>query len=481
MNKRNNINQSLKKSVLYNALGQYSNVVLQFIIQAVLARILTPAEFGVVAVVTVFVVFFNMLTNMGIGPAIIQSKDLSKSEIGSLFYISILVSGVLGIIFMLLGPIISVFYNNTNYTTVCILLGIAVFFTGITIIPQSLILKKQRFRLVNGVLVISSVIYGGASIAFALLGFSFYSIVLGNLLKSLAQLIIFLFYARIKIIFRWNKRAVQKIIGFSKNQFLFSFINYFSRNLDNLLIGRFISSGELGYYSKAYNVSLYPNQILGNVLNSAIQPVFSKFEDNLNIIQDAYLRISKIMAIIGIPISVFIFLNSYDIILFLYGSQWHHSVETLSILAISIWMQMINSSVGGILQSANRTDLLLVSGILSAVVSVIGMVIGLLFGTIETVAIGIVIAFTINFLQANYIVIHSLFKSRVTVFFVNLIGPVMLGLIIGAVLVILNHTFVISNVFLGLLIKGIVFVVTFIIALFITGQHKILNSFLKKS
>lgn len=479
MNNNSDVNKSLKKSILYNSLGQYSNVILQFLIQVVLSRILTPSEFGVVAVVTVFVVFFNMLTNMGIGPAIIQNKTLSKDEIGSLFFVSVIVSGVLAFVFMLLGPLISFFYANPNYQGICILLGIAVFFTGITIIPQSLILKRQQFGLVNVVLVISSLVYGVSSIVFALLGFSFYSIVLGNLLKSLTQLSIFLFSSHIKLVCKWNKLAVKKIITFSKNQFLFSFINYFSRNLDNLLIGRYISSSELGYYSKAYNVSLYPNQILGNVLNSAIQPVLSRFEDNLHIIEENYLKISKIMALVGIPITVFIFFNSHDIVMFLYGSQWNHSVKVLSILSISIWMQMINSSVGGILQSANRTDLLLTSGILSAIVSVVGMLSGLLFGSIESVAVGVVVAFTINFLQANYVVMHFLFKKSTFTFFFNLIGPITLGLFIGVVLFLTNQIIVISSVFFSLLVKGIIFLFVSFTGLFITGQYKVVKNFFK--
>ena len=362
--------EEFKKGIFYSALGKYSNVVIQLLVTAVLSRILTPEEYGIVAVVNVFLIFFQMLADFGIGPAIIQNKTLSKQEINSIFGFSLYLALFLGIVFVFLGYPISAFYNNEVYKPISMVLAICVFFYGILVVPQSMLLREKKFSTVNIVTVMANIASGVVSIVLAVNGFSYYSLIISNTVKAALLFIIFYFKTNLTVQLKIDKKPLEKIFSFSKNQFLFNFINYFSRNLDSMLIGRYFSASSLAFYDKAYQVSLYPNQILTNVISPVIQPIMSDFETNLEKIKFVYLKITTILATIGLPLSVFLFFNSNDIVLFLFGDQWGGSVATFQLLAVSVWIQMILSSTGSIFQSANRTDLLLLSGILSAVVTV---------------------------------------------------------------------------------------------------------------
>lgn len=467
-----------KKGIFYSALGKYSNVVIQLIVNAILSRILTPEDYGVVAIVNVFLIFFQMLADFGIGPAIIQNKTLKEKDISSIFAFSIYLALFLGIGFMALGIPISNFYSNEVYKPISIILGFCVMFYALLIVPQSILLREKKFFNVNMVTIISNVASGIVSIILAFAGFSYYALIFGNIVKAMVMFIIFFIQSKMKWNFKVTIEPLKKIYSFSKNQFAFNFINYFSRNLDKMLIGRFMNESALAYYDKAYQVSLYPNQTLTNVITPVIQPIMSEYETDRKRIKDVYLRITLVLATLGIPLSVFFFFASQETILFLFGDQWLGSVLTFQILAVSIWIQMISSSTGAIFQSANRTDLLLLSGILSAALNIASIFVGIYLGNIEYVAAMIVFSFSINFLMNNYLLMYRLFESNYLEFFKILVKPMIMGAMQIIVFLLLPELS--FSVFFNLMIKGIVFVLVFVLGIIATGQIKMVREFIGK-
>ncbi len=462
--------EQFKRGIIYSAMGKCSIVLVQLLVTAVISRILTPAEYGIVSAVNIFLVFFQLLADFGIGPAIIQNKQLTRKEVDSIFSFSLYIAVGLSILFVFLGYPMSLFYGNEVFIRISMILAIAVFFYGILVVPQSLLLKEQNFKLVNLTTIAGAIVSGIVSIILAFLGFSYYAIIIGNTAKAFTMFMVFYLKTdtRIKLKFSWA--PLRKIYAFSRNQFLFNFINYFSRNLDNLLIGRYLSSSALAYYDQAYRMSLYPNQVLTSVVTSVIHPILSDYVDEKERIKRVYLRMSNLLATLGMPLSVFLFFTAEEIILFIFGLQWDGSILTFQILALSVWIQMIVSSTGGIFQSGNRTDLLLLSGILSTIFNVTGIVSGILMGQIEFVALFLVIAFALNFLQVNYLLMIKMFNDSLLPFFKVLIKPLILALIqVGAFLLLPDLPF---NLFINLVIKGLVFVIMWVGGLLITGEFK---------
>lgn len=462
--------QQFKSGMLYTAMGKYSIVAVQLLVNAVISRILTPGEVGIVAAVNIFLVFFQLLADFGLGPAMIQNKDLKKDEVNSIFAFSLYIAFGLAILFFFLGYPMSLFYGSDVFISVSRILAIAVFFYGILVVPQSLLLRDKNFKMINLTTVAGALTSGVVSITLALLGFSYYAMIIGNATKAFMLFIVFYMNTETKLTLKFNWAPLKKIYAFSRNQFLFNFINYFSRNLDNLLIGRYFSSSALAFYDQAYKVSLYPNQTLTSVVTSVIHPILSDYEDEKDRIMRVYLRISNLLATLGLPLSIFLFFAAEEVILVLFGMQWEGSIMTFQILALSVWLQMILSSTGGIFQSGNRTDLLLLSGVLSTIFNVTGIVTGVIFGQIETVAAFLVLAFSLNFIQANYLLMKKLFNNRLLTFFKVLIKPFMLAFIqlIGFLLL----PDLPYNLFINLVIKGSYFVVLWIGGLLVTGEFK---------
>lgn len=472
------IKDEFRTGIIYSAIGKYSNVIISLIVNAILSRILTPGEYGVVAVVNVFLVFFQMLADFGIGPAIIQNKSLDNKDIQSIFSFTIILSVVLALLFMLLGYPISIFYNSDVYVPISMLLGICILFYTLSVVPQAIIQKRKDFKTINIALIWSNVISAVVSIAIGYLDGSYYALVFGNIIRALYLFLYYLHKSKLSLRLAFDSTPLLKIYHFSKNQFLFSFINYFSINLDNILIGRFFSTSALAYYNKAYTLSLYPNQVLTSVITPVIQPIMSNYEQSIEQIKKVYFMVTTILANIGIPLSVFLFFSAEEIILFLFGDQWMGSVMAFMILSATVWIQMIQSSTGSIFQSANRTDLLLLSGVITSIINVTAIISGVVLGNIEFVATLIFISFSINFIINNYIMMHLMFKSHLLEFFKVLVKPLLMGMLqIMAFMLLPELPF--QN-FTVLMLKGVLFVIMFLLGIFVTRQQSIIRRVIGK-
>ena len=433
-----------------------------------------------VSIINVFLIFFNMLVDMGIGPALIQNKTLQKNQIDGVYSFTVLLSVCIAIIFAGLAKPISLFYDNPELVGVTLAMSLALFSSGLNMVPQAVLLKQKRFLEINLAQILSSLSGGSIAVILAWMGFSYYALVINTIVKNMVMFFFTYRKSGLNISKKIQKESLAELYGFSRNQFLFNLINYFSRNLDHFLIGKYISIKALGYYDKAYTLSLYPNQVLTSVITPVIQPVLSAYEEQKQVIKNTYLTISRLLALVGLPLTVFLIFSAEEIILILFGNQWGESVLTFRILAMSIWIQLIMSSTGSIFQSSNRTDLMLLSGVLSTVLNILGIIIGILTGKIEMVALCLVTAFFINFIQCNYLLMKKVFRGFQWEFYRILPGPFLLAIIVMLPLLIMEY-FVkgLPNI-ISLAIKGIVSLVMYVVGLKMTGTLKEVVRFFKR-
>ncbi|MFD0047949.1 lipopolysaccharide biosynthesis protein [Actinomycetes bacterium NPDC127524] len=475
-----NIKKELTNGIIINAIGKYSNIIIQFIVLGILSRILNPDEFGIVALINVFLLFFTMLVDMGIGPAVIQNKSLNKIQLNGIFSFTIVLSLILSIGFSLLAKPISSFYGDGKLVNVCVLMSLSLFISGLNMVPQAILLKEKRFVEINVAQVISSIVSGIIGITLAFNHFSYYAIIYSSIARSLTTLLIIYSRTKLRVTKNIKKADLISIYAFSKNQFLFNFINYFSRNLDNILIGKFMSVRALAYYDKAYTLTLYPNQLLTSVITPVIQPVMSEYETQHDVIKRTYLSLAKVLAFIGMPLTAFLFFSSEEIIYLLFGSQWTGSVPIFQVLSLSIWIQMILSSTGAIFQSSNRTDLLLLSGVLSSILNVSSIVVGAWTGKIEYLAAMLVFSFLVNFIQANYLLMIKVFRSKQIEFYKILVDPFKIFVSILVALSLFDYLFANTPFFISLIFKGTISLLLFLIGMKLTGNEKMFHDIFRK-
>lgn len=297
--------EHLRAGVLYTALGKYSNVVIQLVINMVLSRLLTPQAYGLVAVAQVFLLFFTTLVDAGLGPAVIQNKHLSDHDHRVLFSYSILFSALLALIFAALGPALAWFYHNAIYLPLSLAMSATLFLQGINMIPNALMNKAKRFREVNLRLVVSNFCGGVAGIWTAFQGWGVYALVMSFTVPALIAFALNMLLLRVRPARQLDRASLGKVWAFAKSQFGFNFINYFSRNIDKILVGKLMGPAAVGNYSKSYQLLMMPNQVLLEVINPVLLPVLSDYQDNPKYVQKVYYSIVHLLLLIGFPLSFF--------------------------------------------------------------------------------------------------------------------------------------------------------------------------------
>lgn len=473
----------LKKGILINFVAKYSNVFIQLILTSILARLLTPEEYGVIAVVLIFITFFNMLGDMGIGPAIIQYKNLKKDDMSSIFIFTFLSSIALSIVFFGFSYLIAYFYNNSIYINIGHLLCFCIMLNLLNIVPRNILLKYKRFKIVALSSLYSNVLAGILTIILAYLGFSYYALVFNSIMQSLINFLICFRCSRIKVNFKkFSMEPIKEIRSFSIYQFLFNMINYFSRNLDNLLIGKYMGMNALGYYDKSYKLMLYPVQNLTFVITPVLQPVLSEFQHRKDIILLHYKKIARILALMGAFITVFCFFSAREIILIMYGERWIGSINSFRILSISIVIQMVLSSSGSIFQATGNTKRLFQTGVISACTMILFIIVGLRLGKIEYLVGLLVLGFLLNFIQGYYILIKRVFQQSYFSFLKEFISSLLIMAIMAAFYILIYRVIKINipNTFISIAVKLIIGIASYAIGLVITREYGFIKSTLFK-
>lgn len=415
---------SIKNAVYLNAAARYSTLVLRMLFNAVLARILVPEDFGVVAVTMVFTTFFSLLSDMGLGAGIVQNKELSRDDIGGIFAFSLRLGLVLTGAFALFSIPMACFYGNRALVPVGMLLSVQLFFNTLNVVPNALLLKQKEFKKVALRILCACLLSGAVGIGLALAGLRYYALVVQAVLDA-------------AFIFGWNYfstrppmarkpswESIGKIRSYSGYLFGFNLINYFARNLDNLLIGKVMGAAQLGFYDKSYKLMLYPVNNLTHVITPVLHPILSEHQSDKAYIYGKYLQVVKVLSLLGAFITPFFWFASTEVIRCMYGSQWDSAIPCLQWMSTAMWAQMILSSSGTIFQSLGDTRRLLWSGSLNAILVVGFIVAGLVEGSIVAVARNVAIAYNLQFVATFYILVHLSFGFRTRDFLKRLLPDV---------------------------------------------------------
>lgn len=471
--------KSLKHETVFYGISKYTNVIVTLLTTSVLSRILSPSEFGVVNIVTVFTAFFAILSDMGLGTAVIQNKSLTTDEVGDIFSVSVYAAFALGVCFFLLGVPVSWFYADAIYFKICALLSISVFFNAANIIPNAMLMKSKRFGLVGKRLIAVSVVTGAVAIAMALAGFSFYAIVFQSIFQAFLIFVWNYWNTRPTFHFRFNMGSIRKVQQYSTYQFSYSLINYFARNLDNLLIGKALGSVNLAYYDKGYRLMMYPVQNLTYVINPILHPVLSDYQNNKEYIYSTYMKVVRILSLLGVFISFYCFWASEEIIMAFFGDQWETSVPIFRLLSLSVWPQLVSTSAGSIYQSTGNTKLMFKSGIIHFSTTIALIVIGVLTKELKTVALLVTISLYLRFFIDYYFLVKKCFDYSYGAFLRAFLADVII-MVAMICTIVAGRNLMLAGILWELIVKAVILGVVYLGMVALTGQFRYLMSFVKR-
>ncbi|AVR14241.1 hypothetical protein VI03_15070 [Burkholderia vietnamiensis] len=467
-----NINHALRKSLSTNFIGRYANIIVQIVVTGMLARVLSPAEFGVMAIVSVLVTFFSFVSEMGLGPAIVQFRDLDRSQIAGLFWVTVGIGAFAGAVFAACGPLIARLYDNAEYVHISFGLGLTIAFSCWTIVPLALLRRAQRFRAIVMIEVFSAVISGAIAIGGAYYGLGVFALVVKSATYAFLMFIFFIGVSELPYRYTSSIRGMRHVFAYSTYQFLFNVLNYFTRNLDKLLIGKVMGVTSLGLYDMSYRLMLMPVSNLTSVVGPAIQPVYAAYQQDRKMVFSSYQNLLRTLIVIGGLVQVVSVICAKEIILVFYGVKWPGAITIFYILSYSIGVQIVLSSTGAVYQALGRTDLLFKTGLISTLTTVGAILVGVVSRDLHVLSWLLVAGFFLNAIQGFWILARKGFGMRVIDLFMPSSKCVAGAMIVGLLCLSLDPYLNIAQlgVAMTLVVKILVISILYFIATVLTGD-----------
>jgi PST family polysaccharide transporter len=423
--------------MLYSAigksmLGRYAVYLANLLSMMLLARLITPEIFGTVASIMVFFVFFRLLAEAGLGPAIINLKMMDPTDRNGIFGLTLVAGFGLGILFYLFKSLFLTFYELPRIDEVVPYVAVALVFSSAAIVPNAILLRNQAFfRLANADLV-AEVISTIASVVLLQIIEPLHALAAKASFSAAVNFSALYYFSKNTDLGlpRWGTKftAIKPLLSFSLYQFGFNFINFFSRNLDNILIGKYLGAKSLGLYDQAYQLMRYPLMLLTFAMNPAIQPVLRSLAGDKEKVESIHRDFTFKLSLVGAAVGLGLFGLADCIVLIVLGPQWSGVVPIIRVLSIAIPVQVVMSSSGSFFQAMNRTDLLFLCGFIGAVFLVSAMIFGIYKRDMIVLSWGLVIAYHIGFFQTYYILYSRVFYKNTLVFLVRMVPASLLVL-----------------------------------------------------
>lgn len=391
------LERQTSSGVAWSLAGRAGQQTGSFLISVVLARLLPPDAFGLIAMVAVFSQFAVTLVDSGLGDALIQKNDLNDKHIQSALALNLSIGAALFAIFWSSSHQLAQFYNTPVLESIAKLLAWNFLLGAPSVVPLALIRKRMRFKELAFIEFIVPLVGGIAAVVLALAGAGIWSLAVSSVvatgLRTVALWAACPYKPRVAVDFT----ALKELIRFGSGLLGFNVINYWARNLDNLLIGRILGSFSLGLYARAYFLMLLPITQITSVVSIAMLPALATVGRDTIRFKRIYLRTMGVMALAAFPLVMGLFTVADSLIPFLYGNQWNGTTPIVRILCVAGLLQVLCNPVGWIYTIQERTDLMWWWGVVGAGTIVIGIAIGAAIGTLESISISYVIVVILQF------------------------------------------------------------------------------------
>jgi O-antigen/teichoic acid export membrane protein len=400
--------------VKWSSISQVGRQSIQLITTIILTRLLSPSDFGLVgmgAVVTGFVALFH---DLGTSAAVIQKKVVSEVFLSSIFWVNASFGLLVAVALFVCAPFAANLYHEPRVTLILQILSLSFLVFGLSIVQQAILERELAFEKLAKIEIAASASSSLVCIGAALLGAKVWSLVFQALMFAFVTTALLWTSSdwRPKAFFRW--REVMSVSHFSLNLTGFNIFNYFARNVDYILIGRFLGAQSLGYYMMAYRVMLYPIQAISAVVGRVMLPAYSQIREDEPRFRRIYLKVVGTIALITFPMMIGLWGLADQFLLAVLGAQWKPVILLLLILAPVGLLQSIITTVGTIYQAKGRADLMFRVGIATGSITILAFAIGLQWG-IAGVASAYAIT-TILCLYPNFIIPFRLIGLRFSEF-----------------------------------------------------------------
>ena len=314
-------------------------------------------------------------------------SDLHRS---SVFWVNVMIGCLLFAVSLAIAPLLAAFYQQEELTSVIRLSSVGFLIASFGVAQQAMLMKEMSFKALMIRDISATLLAGATGIVMALLGFGVWSLVGQMLAFTIIDTLALWIFSTWRPSWCFSWATVRDLAGFSGNLLAFGIVNYLARNTDYLLIGKFLGAEALGLYTLAYKLMLVPLQNVSWVISKVMFPAFSRVQDRIDKIRNAYLKIIKLVSLIAFPMMAGLFALAPALITTAFGDRWRSAVLPIQILALCGMLQSVGTMPGTVFRSQGRADIELKLGILNALLTALGIAYSLRWGIV-----GVATAYTL--------------------------------------------------------------------------------------
>src|SRR5690606_1332034 len=316
-----NIEKKFKSGLIWSVLGQFGYLFVTFLTNIILARLLSPKEFGIIAIATFFIVLSKVLSESGLSGALIRKKDATEVDNSTIFIFNLVVSVILYVVLFIFSPQIEHYYDIENLALYVKILGIVLIINSFQIIQNVKLVKKLQYKKISTYSLIAVIISSVLAIIIAVLGYGVWALILLQVFNAIFLTLIYWFKEQGLTVYKFSKVSFKELYGFGLYTTLSSLLNTGFDNVYQLILGKYFSLGQTGFYYQSKKLTEIPVSIINRLTSGVVFSTLSNIHDNKVKFDFFYNNIIRIFTLIVGLICLELFVFSKEIIYIFYGSK----------------------------------------------------------------------------------------------------------------------------------------------------------------
>lgn len=333
--KSRSLKQKAAAGMVWTALQRYSMMFIQFISGIILARLLTPYDYGCIGMLSIFMVLAESFIDGGFGSALIQRKNPSQVDYSTIFYWNIGMAFVMYGILYFCAPAISRFYKIPLLSDVLRVQGLVLFIYSFNVVQRNQLRKNLNFKVLSIVSITTALVALSVTIWMAYKGFGVWALVAQNLITAAIPALVFWFYIKWRPIWAFSWKSFKELFGFGVYMFLTHVVNRLGQQIQGLLIGRVYNASTMGYYSKAHGLEKLASTSISRVMTDVTYPLYAEAQDNKSRMISMIKRLTSTLSFLTFPLMFLLILLAKPLFLLLYSERWLASVPYFQVLCIA--------------------------------------------------------------------------------------------------------------------------------------------------
>lgn len=397
-----NIKTQTISSMLWSAVGRFGTLGISFVSNMVLARLLSPQDFGYIGMLYIFIALSDVLIIGGFGAALIQKKNPTHLDYTSVFYWNLFVAIILYFILYLSAPLIADFYNMPLLCEVFRIQSLSLIIGAFSLVQTTQLQKQLRFKEFSVRGIVSALCGVTVSIIMAFMGYGIWSLVALSLVMSLSSVILLWKMSEWRPTLEFSMQSLKSLFSFGGLMALSSFVETLYTNVQGLIIGKWFTPQDLGYYTQARKLEQVPTSALSMIVGQVAFPVFSMLNEEKTKLRNGVSKSIKSISYLSVPMCVLLIVIAKPLIYLLYGPKWGVSVFYFQILCLSGVAYIINCINLNVIKSLGKGKVYLTMQMTKRLIGISMIFGGITFGVIGVVA-SVAITFYIDFLINGFV------------------------------------------------------------------------------